>query len=177
MKGNGAIGVTIALAALILGGIAVYGSYFKHKVAYVELQEVFNEFEMTKQYKGKLEAVVMSRKSIADSLELSLTAQSKSFTTASDRNSPQVQRFLYEKEYYMERMKQFQEDNIALKQKYDLEINKQINQYVKEYGEKNNYEFIYGADGSGVLMYAEEKLNRTEEVIKYINERYKGEGK
>jgi outer membrane protein len=73
--------------------------------------------------------------------------------------------------------KQFEDDNQALKREFDQEIYKQLNQYMKEFGEKNGYRFILGAEGSGVLMYANEGYNVSEQVIKHINERYQGGAK
>lgn len=42
---------------------------------------------------------------------------------------------------------------------------------------KKGYRYIFGAEGSGVLMYADERNNITKEVIEYINARYKGNAK
>ncbi len=35
-------------------------------------------------------------------------------------------------------------------------------------------DIIMGADGNGVLMYANEKYDKSEEIITYINKKYKG---
>jgi outer membrane protein len=45
---------------------------------------------------------------------------------------------------------------------------------MQDYGKKHGYDFIYGAQGSGNLMYANGQKNITDEVLKYINERYQG---
>jgi Skp family chaperone for outer membrane proteins len=49
-----------------------------------------------------------------------------------------------------------------------------MNQYVKDFGSKYGYTYIFGADGSGFLMYSLEANNITKEVKEYINSRYKG---
>ena len=49
-----------------------------------------------------------------------------------------------------------------------------MSQYILDYGKNNNYDLILGADGNGVLMYANDKMNISEEITKYINSRYKG---
>lgn len=136
MKNTGIIGLTVGAIAFLMSAFCLYKMEVNKNLAFVELQSVFNEFEMTKQYKGKLETVLNARKSIADSLQLNLTAQSKMLKQVNNKNDEKVQNFLYEKEVYLEKMKQFQEDNVALKRQYDGEINKQLNQYIKEYGEK-----------------------------------------
>jgi outer membrane protein len=176
MKHLSIVSLVCAFAALAIGGYAVYTS-LESKVAYIDLQNVFNDFEMTKQYKKKLEAVVGARKNIADSLQLNLKAKSRSIDAAAKASDQDVEDFVYNKEYYIEKVKQFQEDNLALKQQYDAEINKQITQYIKDYGEKSGYRYIFGADGSGIVMYAEQQDNISKEVTEYINKRYNGQAK
>ncbi len=166
----------LAILALVLSGFAAYQSLNKTKIGYIELATVFNDFEMTKEYKVKLDQVVNARKAITDSLELNLKAQSRTLGGAKV-NSAAAEDFQYNREIYMEKARQYQEDNMALKRQYDGEINKQLNQYIKEYGDKHGYRYIYGAEGSGVIMYARESDNLSKEVTAYINERYKGGAK
>lgn len=168
--------VIVSLLSLGISLIIFTQTRQSTKVAYIELIKVFNGFDMTQQYKKKLEAVMMNRKMIMDSMALGLKARSRSFGNTKP-GIADLQDFEYEKELYAEKLRQFEEDNQALSQQYDIEINKQLNQYVKEYGQKNGFRYIYGAQGSGVLMYAREEDNVTEEVLRYINERYKGNAK
>ncbi len=171
------IAMIMSLAALLVAVGSWIDARQQSKVGYIELVKVFNGFEMTQQYKKKLEAVLMNRKAITDSMELNLRALSRSMNTSGKPDARKMAGFEYERQLYAEKAQRFEEDNQALKQQYDGEINKQLNQYIKEYGEKHSYRYIYGADGSGVLMYAKEGDNLSEDVMKYINERYKGHAK
>ena len=47
-----------------------------------------------------------------------------------------------------------------------------IKDYVKEYGEENNYTYIFGSNESANIMYAEEGLDITQDVLKELNEGY-----
>jgi outer membrane protein len=49
-----------------------------------------------------------------------------------------------------------------------------MSQYINDYGKKNNYDLILGADGSGTLMYSKAKYDISEEIIIFINNKYKG---
>lgn len=178
MKSGATISLwVVAVLALGLSGLALYKAVYGNKVGYIELATVFNDFEMTKEYKKKLDVVVNARKTITDSLELNLKAQSRALSGGGKVSNAAAEDFQYNREVYIEKAKQYQEDNMALKQQYDTEINKQLNQYIKEYGDKHHYRYIYGAEGSGVLMYAIEGDNISKEVTHYINERYKGGAK
>lgn len=51
----------------------------------------------------------------------------------------------------------------------------EINAFLKEYGEKHNYKIIFGATEMGNIVYAEEAIDLTEEVLEALNRRYRGE--
>lgn len=171
------VAIVVSVVALALSITVWVLGQQSSKLAYVELSTVFTEFEMTKQYRAKLETTINARKGISDSLEMALKAQSRSFSENSSMKDPKVQQFMYDKEMYVQKVKQFTEDNQALQRQYDMEINKQITQYVKEYGESKGYRYIFGADGSGSMMYAQPADNITKDVIEYINKKYKGVAK
>ncbi len=50
-----------------------------------------------------------------------------------------------------------------------------VNAFLKEYGKKKGYAFIFAANGNGSMAYADEQLDITEEVIVQLNKAYKGE--
>jgi hypothetical protein len=49
-----------------------------------------------------------------------------------------------------------------------------INDYVKEYGKKHNYDIIFGASGAGNIMYAKESTDLTEVVLEGLNKEFEG---
>lgn len=51
----------------------------------------------------------------------------------------------------------------------------QINSFVMEYGKENGYEIILGTTLSGSLLYGDETIDITEEVLDALNRNYKGE--
>ena len=50
-----------------------------------------------------------------------------------------------------------------------------VNTFLKEYGERKNYKIIMGAYSSGNIIYAQEGLDITDEVIDALNKNYSGE--
>ena len=173
----GLISLIVAIIALV-GGVSIgVLNHYQHKQGYIVVKKVFDEFEMSKQYKKKLESVQMARKGIIDSLQLTLKAQARAINAGKEKSKDRINQFELDKQYYIEKSKQVKEDNEALIKQYNEDVIKQMNQYVKDYGEKNGYEFLFGGDGSGALMYGNSKLDITDDVIKYINDRYKGNNK
>lgn len=48
----------------------------------------------------------------------------------------------------------------------------EINQYIEEYGEELGYEYIYGASGSGNILYASKKKDITQIIIDNLNKKF-----
>jgi outer membrane protein len=60
-------------------------------------------------------------------------------------------------------------------QKASQTVINDINDYVKEYGKEHSYRIIFGASGSGNVMYADEASDLTDEILEGLNSEYKGE--
>lgn len=61
--------------------------------------------------------------------------------------------------------KQIQEED----QKATQTVVNDINDYVKEYGKKKGYKIIFGASGSGNIMYADQTADITEKILEGLN--------
>jgi outer membrane protein len=48
-----------------------------------------------------------------------------------------------------------------------------VKKYIKEYGKKNGYSYIYGTGDAASILYAEEKYDITKDIIKALNDKYK----
>jgi outer membrane protein len=58
-------------------------------------------------------------------------------------------------------------------QKMTQTVLNEVNDYLKEYGEKHNYTFILGATGVGNIVYAKKSRDITEEILNGLNKLYK----
>ena len=143
------------------------------RTAYVKSNLLFDEFKLKKQLELELKNVQDKRQAVLDSLALELRLLSTSIRN-SGAGKEKIETFKIKQETYMIKDKSFKEDNAALTRKYDDQIWTQINQYVKEYGEKNGYRYIFGANGDGSLMFAGDGEDITDKVIQFINNRYEG---
>lgn len=158
---------SVFLVALL--GIGVYSLQDKEQSVYLNTAEVFDAFSLQKELRTKMENAQSARKSIVDSLEIRLTAMTN--TTNFDFQNPSKD-FFSLREAYQQRKKQFEEDNQKQSQEYDRQIWNQLNQYIKDFGKENSYSMIFGANGQGNLMYAEDAKDISKELIEYINRKY-----
>lgn len=151
------------------------------RLAYVNLDKVYNDFEMKKELEKKLTTVQDMRKRQLDSLELGLNILSRTlqnFEMSGNKKGleERMPEFEMLRQEYLQKQQAFEQDNQAMTQQYSEQIWKQINQYVKDFGKNKNYTYILGGDGTGSIMYAQEGNEITADVLAYVNESYKGSG-
>jgi hypothetical protein len=155
------IGVTLILVnsvLLVFLVVLLIQQRKNRKSGFIVNQKVFNEFLGKKELEKKLTVQRARDRVTLDSLVGLLESTSNTSLL----------------KFYQDRI-----DNIAnverqLSDKYTSDIWKVINESVNEFGEKEGYDLIFGAVGSGSLMYADRSQDVTDEVIQFINERYKG---
>ncbi len=75
---------------------------------------------------------------------------------------------------YVSRQNELANSFERMGQQYDLQIWKQIDDYVNKYGAHYELEYIFGTRGDGHIMYGNKKQDQTTDVIKFINEKYEG---
>lgn len=52
-----------------------------------------------------------------------------------------------------------------------------VRKYIKEYGKKNGYTYIYGTGDAANVLYAKDGLDITEKIVKELNDNYKSPAK
>ncbi len=154
------------LAGII--GYLVFGNTQKDKVVYVDNIELFSGFHMKAELEKKYSEVEGQRKTILDSIymEIKIKAELKD-ASASESLTMLKKEFLMKKEL-------FDKENAETMTNYNTQIWNQLNEYTKQYGKEHGYEFILGANGQGVLMYADDTKNVTKELLQFANAKFDG---
>lgn len=134
--------------------------------AFIENVKVFEEFEMKKDYDKQIEKEMATDQMTLDSLGLIL----ESFGKMKNSNENELNKA--KKDYYISQ-KLFEKKFSGLSQKYTNEVYVRLNTYIKEYGKKKGYDFILGANGQGNVMYVADKKDVTNDLISFINNKYK----
>jgi outer membrane protein len=128
------------------------------KSGFIVNQKVFNEFLGKKELEKKLTVLRARDRVTLDSLVGLLESTSNTSLL----------------KFYQDRIDNMAISERQLSDQYTSDIWKVINESVNEFGEREGYDLIFGAVGSGSLMYANKSQDITDEVIQFVNERYKG---
>lgn len=173
MQDNFKLIIGFGFICLALTGLFSFSSINQSRTGFILLEEVYKGFDLKLELERKFVLTQKARKKLLDSMELDLKFL-ENRVRDQHLNDEEVLELNKRKELFWIKKNQTEEDNLALSRQYDKQILTQLNQYVKDFGQENSYSYIYGNDGNGNLMYGADGKNITQEIINYINKRYKG---
>lgn len=164
--------IPIFIILLLILGFEIFQYISKPKIAYIELQKVFNEFAMTKEMSKDIDKVQKAQDMQLDTIALRIEMFKRILNT---NYTPAIDDSVKRKEYeYYLKKQSLEDDMIRLSSTYNDKIWKQLNQYISEFGKDNGYDYLHGASGNGSIMYADSSHNVTADVIAYVNDKYNG---
>jgi len=146
----------------------------QQKIAFVDNTKVVGEFQKKVDFEKKFQAKINSFNKKADSLDKAIQMEAQLFQTRSGTMSKKKADAEYQA---LVQKKQFQDYQLGVEEKalqtegqkgVDTLI-KQVRAFVKDYGKKNGYTYILGANDAGSVMYGSEANDITEAVITALN--------
>jgi outer membrane protein len=152
--------VVIAMIALVIAATSLVSSLCnQQKVVYVDLYKLLNSYEFKKQQEQQQQAQLVVFKNAMDSLK-------KEFFTATaapvkEKLAGTIQQVEYNMNAYLEQSNE----------KINKAVWDKLNPIVDEFGKKQNYELIMGANGMGTILYGKEKVDITNDLIRFVNEK------
>ena len=173
MKNNLTI-ICAVLCCVICLGVTGYTWINQPKTAYVNLGQVFKEFDGKKELEATLVQIQQRQKLMLDSLNLKFDLFQKQLLEQG-LNRQEVQ-YAYEAQrvHIQQTTQRITEQQQNQQQEFTENIWNQIDQYVRDYGEENGYNYIHGANGNGSLMYVSEGYDITDDIIEFLNLKYAG---
>ena len=169
----------MACVAIVLSVISLFDLSNKSELVYVDVNKLVDGYERTAIERSKFEEKATQFQANVDSLlgnwQKELQAYEKERSKMSKKEIELKQELLANKQQQISSYQQAIQQQIAEEdQKATQTVINDINDYIKVYGEKHNYKVIFGASGSGNIMYADEVTDLTQEVLEGLNEEFSG---
>ena len=143
------------------------------KDVFIYNAKVFEGYKGTKLIQQKLVKKQEGQKHQLDSILAEIQVKESAVVPSALSQQQKVQ-FMTRRNEYQRVMNEYQSGNAEEFQEAQQALWVQINQYIKDYGSEKGYVFIYGATGTGNLMYADTTRDVSNQVIEYINQRFEG---
>ena len=148
------------------------------KTAYIDTSKLLQEYTESKdieaKYKAKsqemgkeLDAEVARFKSEAQNFQKNAQANGQAWA---QQKGAELQKREQQLTYAQQAMlQQLQQE--SGKEMDSLVVN--VRKFIKSYGKEKGYAYIYGTGEAATVLYAEDKYDITEEVVKLLNDNYK----
>ena len=166
------------IAILISIGSLYYLKPTSNQV-YVDVNKLIDGYKRTKIVRAEFEEKAKTLNANVDSLIVDWQGELKAYEK--ERSKMSSKEIKLKQELLGNKQQQINNYQKAIQQQIEEEDKKatqtiinDINDYIKEFGERNKYQIIFGASGSGNIMYAKEKTDLTNEVLKGLNADFEG---
>ncbi|MBN1183845.1 MAG: OmpH family outer membrane protein [Bacteroidales bacterium] len=166
----------IAIAGIIVTWIFFMGRTMK--VVYVDNNVLMTKYEgmidARKEYEKKVATWQANSDTLVSEWERELKAYEKERSGMSAKERELKEQLLSNKQQQISQYQQaVQMKAKEEEQKMTQTVLNVVNEYMIKYGKKHGYSYIMGATGMGNIVYAYEKHDITEEVLKGLNEMYR----
>jgi len=151
------------------------------KIAYVDLEEVLKEYEGAVQAEEEMKMKSQQISQQLDQMALPLQQKIQAYQQNKDKLSASARQ--EQEAELMQQQQQFQQQQQIAQQQVQSEgqamyekINSEIETFLADYGKSNGYSYILGSSvQTKSVLYGEESLDITDEVIDALNVNYESE--
>jgi len=173
------LSLPIAIIALILSIASFFYFQSNSDLVYVDVNKLMEGYKRTKIVRATFEEKAKTLNANVDSLMTDWQKEIKTYEKERSRMSKKElelkQQLLGNKQqqinnYQLAIQKQIKEED----KKATQTVINDINDYVKEYGKKEGHQIIFGASGSGNIMYADEVTDLTQKILDGLNAEFEG---
>ena len=161
--------IPLSILAFVASLVSLFVSQFKPELVYVDVNKLLQGYDRTKTDRETFNQKASVMKANVDSLmtdwQNELKIYEKERASMTKKELALKQELLQHKQqqinnYQQAVQKQIQEED----QKMTQTVVNDINDYVKAYGKEHDHLIIFGAQGSGNIMYAQEMIDLTDKI-------------
>ena len=166
---------------LLLTVVFMFTSCMGEKVAYVDMEEIYKEYNKAK---AAEEEITAQSQKISNELEaLKMAFQQKvqeyqsSSSSLSDADKQQKEQELMREQQEIQQSQQMAGQMIQEESKSKMDkIDEDIESFISKYAKSNSFTIVLGTSSqTKTVLYANDAKNITDEIIESLNEDYKTE--
>ena len=157
------LNLTLIIVILIFG-IDHYKKSQKQTMAYVDNVRLFNGFNMVKDIKTIEEKKINDKARQLDSLSNLLQGIADNQNDVSKNLQLQI----------ASGSKEIRQMQDTYTNTLSQQVWTRLNGYIEDYSIENNLQIVFGTNGNGNIMFADDALDITNDVLEYSNSKYEG---
>ena len=158
--------------------IILMASCTQVKVAYVDVEEILKEYKGSKKAEEEMKSQSETMASQLDQLAIPFQQKVQQYQKDSQNMSASArqqreQELMQEQQMIQQRQQMAQQQVQTEGQKMIDQINEEVEEFVASYAKSNGFTFVLGtSDQTKSVLYGDESLNITEQVITALNAEY-----
>ncbi|HKJ06703.1 MAG TPA: OmpH family outer membrane protein [Flavobacteriaceae bacterium] len=146
----------------------------QHKVAYVDVEVLMNDYKATKALEEVLKLKQAQKTKEFDSLQKPFNEKvQRYYQTAQGMSAAKRQEMELELQKEQQQLQLLQQQNSQDLQVENTErseaLMKKIDSFVSDYAKANDLNIVFGTQGKGTILYADESLDVTNELLEILN--------
>ena len=164
----------LAIVAMAVSLVSLLKTSSSDELVYVDVNQLVEGYNRTEIERTKFEEKAIQFQANVDSLLSNWQAELMNYEK--ERSKMSKKEIELKKELLASKQEQITAYQQAIQKKISEEdfkskqtVINDINDYIKEYGQEHNYKVIFGASGSGNIMYADEVTDLTQEILEGLN--------
>ena len=173
---NGVLALGLAVAI----GMGIWNYVSRSEIAYVTTGTLINEYLGMQEANEIYQQQRSEWQSNLDSLKRGVNTAIKNYKMDSVNltESEKIERksnLLRMQQGFYTYSNTMAEKVAQAEEKMTMGVLNQINSYISEYGKAHGYTIILGTSSSGNILYGDEAIDITEEILEGLNKTYKGD--
>jgi len=159
---------------LIIAIAFIFASCNQTKVAYIDIEALMKDYEATKalevSLKAKQEAMAKELDSISAPFQLKVQQYYQNAEKMSAKKRTEAESLLQQEQQFLQSKQQQASQLLQQENQEQSEIlTKKVDSFVANFAKDKGYKLILGTSGKGTVLYGDESLNITTEILEILN--------
>lgn len=165
---------------LLVAFVMLLASCNQTKIAYINVEDLMKDYEATKALEEKLKArqeeIAKELDSIGAPFQLKVQQYYQEANKMSAQKRTETEQALQQEQQMLQSRQQqagqaLQQENQILSQA----LTKKVDSFVADYAKAKGIHLVLGTSGNGTVMYGDDTLNVTSDILEILNNNYSEE--
>ena len=162
---------------LLLVAAIILVSCNQTKIAYINVEDLMKDYEATKSMQAEMQAkqekIVKELDSISVPFQLQIQDYQKNAPKMSSQKRAEVEAELGQIQQALQARQQQASQQLQLENQIKSEaITKKVDSFVTIYAAEKGLNLVLGTSGNGTVMYGDDTLNITQQILEVLNNEY-----
>jgi len=162
---------------LLVAFVILFTSCNQTKIAYINVEDLMKGYDATKaleeKLKAKQEEMTKELDSIGAPFQLKVQEYYQNANKMSAQKRAETEQALQQEQQILQARQQqagqvLQQENQTLSEA----LTKKVDSFVADYAKAKGIQLVFGTSGNGTVMYGDDNLNVTNDILDILNENY-----